>query len=59
MFYGCQTVEEIVIPSTVASIGNKAFFGCSNLKSLIFTETPEGQTPCGSGYSGYTQRQQR
>lgn len=32
-FYGCSSLQHIVVPSTVASIGESAFEGCSSLNS--------------------------
>ncbi len=33
-FYGCSSLESIVIPDTVVTIGEHAFFGCSSLKTI-------------------------
>ncbi len=33
-FESCEKIQEIVLPSTVKSIGNYAFFGCSALKQI-------------------------
>ena len=33
-FYGCDSLSEIVIPSSVTSIGDWAFFHCSSLKYI-------------------------
>lgn len=37
-FYNNQKVEHIVIPSNIIKIGNSAFQGCLNLKSITFEE---------------------
>lgn len=37
-FAGNTTMESIVIPSTVAVIGDKAFYGCTSLKTVDFAE---------------------
>ena len=34
-FYGCSSLESIVIPSSVTSIGIYAFYGCSSLESIV------------------------
>ncbi len=33
-FYGCDALNTVTIPSSVVSIGNKAFLGCNNLKTI-------------------------
>ena len=33
-FYGCRSLSEIVIPSSVTSIGDRAFYGCFSLKYI-------------------------
>lgn len=35
-FYACDKLTSIELPSSVQSIGNDAFLGCSNLKSVTF-----------------------
>jgi hypothetical protein len=35
-FYGCSSLERIIIPSTVKVIGERAFKGCSGLVSVEF-----------------------
>ena len=35
-FRGCSSLTDITIPSTVTSIGNDAFYDCSNLQTVIF-----------------------
>ncbi|MCQ4774120.1 leucine-rich repeat protein [Lacrimispora saccharolytica] len=34
-FYNCEKVTEIILPSTVATIGYSCFFGCTSLKNII------------------------
>ncbi|MBQ9070206.1 MAG: leucine-rich repeat protein [Clostridia bacterium] len=34
-FYGCTSLENIVIPDTIVTLGANAFVGCSNLKSVV------------------------
>lgn len=36
MFYGCDLLESITIPSTVTSIGYQAFTYCTGLKEIVF-----------------------
>ena len=33
-FYGCRSLSEIVISSSVTSIGDRAFYGCFSLKYI-------------------------
>lgn len=35
-FYGCNNIEDIVIPKTVTNIGRIAFGWCENLKTITF-----------------------
>lgn len=35
VFYGCENIENIVIPEGVTSIGDNAFSGCNELESII------------------------
>ncbi len=37
-FCECRLLEKIVIPKSVKFIENNAFFGCKNLKEIIFEE---------------------
>lgn len=37
-FYGNKTIEEIIIPSSIKEIGEGAFWGCTNLKSVELNE---------------------
>lgn len=36
MFYDCHSIEEVVIPATITSIGDRAFYSCFDLMSVIF-----------------------
>ncbi len=38
-FAGNHTVREIYIPDSVTTIGNEAFYNCTNLKKLVFPKT--------------------
>ena len=38
VFMGCSSLEEIVIPSGVETIGNWAFRNCTSLTSVVLTE---------------------
>jgi len=40
-FYYCNNMTEIVIPNSVTSIGNQAFTGCSELKTVYYNGTEE------------------
>ena len=35
-FYGCNNLENIIIPSSVHHIGDRAFYDCTNLNVVIF-----------------------
>ena len=37
-FYGCESLETIVLPSTMTEIGDYAFSGCTQLKSLYLSD---------------------
>ena len=39
-FYGCSKLTSITIPSSVTSVGDEAFSGCSKAKEIVF----EGET---------------
>ncbi len=49
-FYGCSSLKEITIPSTVTKIQGSAFTNCTSLESIII---PEGVTALGD-FSGCT-----
>ena len=38
MFNGCSSIKEIVIPKSIARIGDKAFYNCVSLEKLTFDE---------------------
>ena len=38
-FYGCSSLESVVLPETVTNLGNCAFCDCSNLKSINLPES--------------------
>ncbi|HAG14795.1 MAG TPA: hypothetical protein DCG49_13195 [Ruminococcus sp.] len=38
-FYGCYTLEKVVVPEGYLRIGNYGFYGCKNLKSVQIAET--------------------
>ncbi len=40
-FYGCESIEKITIGKAVSSIGNNAFSGCTELKSIYIPATVE------------------
>ena len=40
-FYGCENLERIIIPSSIASIGDKAFYNNDNLREIhVRSKTP-------------------
>ena len=45
-FYGCRSLSEIVIPSSVTSIGDSAFAGCRSLSEIVI---PSSVTCIGKG----------
>lgn len=38
-FYGCYTLDSVVIPDGVTDIGNYAFYGCKNMKEIAIPES--------------------
>lgn len=34
VFYGCETLNEVLLPETVKAIGNYSFYNCGSLKSI-------------------------
>ena len=38
-FYWCNELKKIVIPDSVTSIGNSAFFRCGKLTNITFNNT--------------------
>ncbi len=49
IFYGCSSLNEVILPDTTVEIGNYAFYNCTLLSSLSL---PEGITNIGN-YSFY------
>ena len=45
VFYGCSSLQSIIIPNSVASIGNNVFIDCSSLQSITI---PNSVTSIGS-----------
>ena len=39
--YGCENLEQVVIPANVMNVGDQAFYNCHKLKSVVF----EGNAP--------------
>ncbi len=52
VFYNNDSLETITIPNSVLSIGKNAFFGCSNLNSVIFAEESLLKTIDASAFEG-------
>ena len=42
-FYGCESLENIVIPASVKNIGDRAFYGCNSLKKVILPTRFKGK----------------
>lgn len=40
-FEGCTNIQEVKIPSKCNKINSRAFYGCTSLKSIIFSESTE------------------
>lgn len=40
-FYDCKSLESVVIPGSVTTIGEYAFEGCDNLKEIFIYSTME------------------
>lgn len=51
---GQEWVETLIIPGSVTSIGNYAFYGCINLKEVIFEEGTADLTIGNSAFYGCT-----
>ena len=49
-FIGCLFLKSLVLPDSVTSIGDKAFWGCKSLKSLVI---PDSVTCIGEGAFQY------
>ena len=52
-FYGCNSLETVVISDSVTSIGSSAFSGCSSLTEIVLPfvgETKDGTTNTHFGY---------
>lgn len=43
MFFGCKSLTDIIVPSTVHTIGTGAFADCANLKNVSFAEASSRQ----------------
>ena len=52
-FEGCTGLTEVTIPKTVTEIQSDAFYGCTNLKSVIFESNGEGEEDLLFGYSAF------
>ena len=50
-FYSCCSLEEIIIPDEVESIGESAFDGCELLESIVI---PKGVTQMGAMVFNHT-----
>jgi len=51
-FYGCGSIESIILPDTLKEIGSGAFWGCTSLKGIVI---PDGVTSVGScAFNGCT-----
>jgi uncharacterized repeat protein (TIGR02543 family) len=52
-----EYIKDIILPSTLKTIGSHAFYGCGNLSSKIITDLPVGVTSIGErafGRMGYS-----
>ena len=38
-FVGCKSIKDIIIPSSITTIGLKAFYGCSSLVNIYYEDT--------------------
>lgn len=38
-FYGCTSLQSIVIPNSVTEIGVRAFSGCTSLQSIVIPDS--------------------
>ena len=47
-FYGCSSLDEIVLPASLTSIGFGAFQGCSGLDSAVFENASGWKTSSGT-----------
>lgn len=39
VFYGCSSLEKIILPSCMTEIGDTMFFGCTNLESITIFDS--------------------
>lgn len=49
-FYLCESLDSVIIPNDIISIGSRAFYGCSSLKSVTI---PNGITNIENGTFGH------
>lgn len=56
VFSGNMRLTSVVIPASVKTIGENAFYQCENLKTVTFTETKEGEeaVPLTIGLSAFS-----
>lgn len=52
-FGGCTALTTIDFPASIETIGQGAFLGCANLKSVTFQKGSHLKTICGDGYGSY------
>ena len=55
-FYGCDLLENVVLPDSVVEIGYEAFYGCTSLTNVVFSRGLEYIGPwafASTGLSGF------